>query len=131
MGRKSSERRTRKPGGLVVGAGVTWMLGRGEGNPIVRRQGQRLTPDVLLDIRLSAICSRNQYAHDPTPLIDELRRIAGERTDILARVAGTWAGYYDDEYTCPLATALRDLPGAETWTALSKHRRGIPPHKNP
>lgn len=98
---------------------------------MVRGQGPRLSRDVLLDIELSAICSRNQYTHDPAPVIDELRRVAGERTDILARVAGTWAGYYVNEHTRVLAAALREISGAEAWVALGKRRRGMPPHKNP
>lgn len=98
---------------------------------MVRGQGPRLSREVLLDIQLSAICSRNQYTGDPAPVIDELRGVAGDRVDILARVAGTWSGYFDDEYTHTLATALREILGAEAWVALGKHRRGMPPHKNP
>lgn len=99
---------------------------------MVRGQGPRLSREVLLDIELSAICSRNQYTHDPCPVIDELRRVAGDRADILAHVAGTWAGYFDDEYTHALATALRQqIDGAEQWVALGRKRRRMPPHTNP
>lgn len=98
---------------------------------MVRGQKSRLSRDVLLDIQLSAICSRNQYTGDPAPVIDELHRVTGGRADILARVAGTWAGYFDDEHTHTLATALREIPGAEAWVPLGTHRRGMPPHKNP
>jgi hypothetical protein len=99
---------------------------------MVRTQNTRLSPDTLLDIHPSAICSRNQYTHhDPGPVIDELRRVAGDRTDILAHVAGTWAGYFDAEHTHILAAALTKIEGAAEWVPLGKRRRSLPPHKNP
>lgn len=58
-----------------------------------------LHPDTALDVPLSAICSRYRYTTDAAPVIDELRRIAGDRVDILARVAGSWVGYYGDDHT--------------------------------
>jgi hypothetical protein len=85
----------------------------------------RLSAETLLDIRLSAICSRNRYTTDPGPVVDELRAEAGLRTDILAMVAGTWAGFYDSPDTHHLAVALRGLPGAEAWVGLGMKRRGV------
>jgi hypothetical protein len=88
--------------------------------------------DTLLDIRLSAVCSQSRYTSDPGPVIEELRAMAGVRTDVLAMVAGTWAGYYDSPETHALAFALRGLPGAEAWVPLGQRRRGILNHgENP
>jgi hypothetical protein len=87
-----------------------------------------LSPDVMLDVRLSAICSRNRYTKTPGPVIDELRAEAGVRTDILAMVAGTWAGFYDGPDTHPLAFALQGLPGARDWIELGQRRRGYVNH---
>ena len=85
-------------------------------------------PDTLLGIHLSTICSRNQYTRDPGPVLDELRTVAGDRTDILTREIGTWVGYYEDEHTIILTTALRTLPGLEPWIQLGQQRRGAPRH---
>lgn len=98
---------------------------------MVRGSGPRLSRDVLLDVELSAICSRHRYTGDPGPVIDELRRRAGKRSDILARVAGTWAGYYEDPYTHALATALRAVEGAEEWVDVGRRRRSAAPHRTP
>lgn len=98
---------------------------------MVRGHGSGLSRATLLDIELSAICSRNRYTTDPEPVLAELRARAGKRTDILAHVAGTWAGYYDDEHTRALAAALREIPGAGDWVELGRRRRGMPSHKNP
>jgi hypothetical protein len=91
----------------------------------------RLSKATLLDIELSAICTRNQYTHDPGPVIDELRRVAGKRTDLLAMVAGMWAGYYRNPYTTELADALLQIPGATEWVPLGVKRRGAEPHRTP
>jgi hypothetical protein len=98
---------------------------------MARGQGPRLSRAQLLDIKLSAICSRNRYASDPAPVIDELRRVAGNRTDVLAQVAGSWSGYYGDEETQALAAALLTIEGADQWVELGRRRRGMPPHKTP
>lgn len=87
-----------------------------------------LPPETLLSIELSAICSRNRYTDDPAPVLDELRRAAGDRHDILAEVAGSWAGYYDGEYTHTLAAALRSIPGADAWEGRGAERRSAAPH---
>lgn len=77
-----------------------------------------LDPTTHLSIRLSAICGRNRYTHDPAPVIAELFAAAGARTDLLAREAGLWAGHFDDEHTATLVAAILDgIPGAREWSA--------------
>lgn len=98
---------------------------------MVRGQSPRLTPELLLNIELSSICSRNRYTDDPAPVIAELQQRAGRRTDILAEVAGLWAGYYRDEYTRVLADALLEVEGAETWVTVGTRRRNGIPHHTP
>lgn len=85
-----------------------------------------LSPDVALDVRLSAICSRNRYVDDPRPVIAELRAAAGYRTDMLAKVAGSWVGYYEDEHTANLCIGLRTIDGAAAWVDEGRTRRGQP-----
>jgi hypothetical protein len=72
-----------------------------------------LSPDKKLELELDATCTRNQFTRDPAPVIAELVAIAGERTDLLAKVAGMWAGFSDGEHTHDLAVALLDIPGAD------------------
>lgn len=91
----------------------------------------RLDSDTALDVRLSAICGRNQYTKDPAPVIDELHEAAGDRLDILTRVAGRWAGFYESPYTAPLCTALLEIPGALDWVALGRTRRDAGSHGAP
>lgn len=72
-----------------------------------------LSPDTHLSIRLSAICGRNRYTHDTSPVIAELIATAGPHVDILAREAGLWAAHYEDEHTADLVAAILDgIPGA-------------------
>lgn len=87
-----------------------------------------LHPDVALDVQLSAICSRNRYTKDPGPVLAELRAVAGDRVDVLAKVAGSWAGYYDNEHTHTLAAAMLELDGVGPWVELGRQRRTKPPH---
>lgn len=89
---------------------------------------RRLTPDVHLAVRLSAICSRNMYTSDPGPVLEELRAVAGGRDDILAAECGRWAGFYDDEYTHVLCAALLEIPGADEHVAEGQRRRGYVNH---
>jgi len=86
---------------------------------------------VKLSVALDAICSRNRYTTDPAPVLAELRATAGERTDVLAEAVGTWVGYFEDEYTATLCTALRALPDLEPWIALGQHRRSLPDPSTP
>ena len=90
-----------------------------------------LDPDAALDVRLSAICGRHRYTTDAAAVIDELRQIAGDRVDILARVAGSWVGYYGDDHTRNLCKALLEIPGAIDWVALGRTRRDAGSHGAP
>lgn len=89
---------------------------------------QNLPPRVLLDIELSAYCSRHRYTVDAAPVIEQLRALAGAHQDVLAEVAGSWAGYYGSAETRVLATALAAVPGAERWVAVGRERRGAAVH---
>lgn len=90
-----------------------------------------LDPDTALDVRLSAICGRNQYTKDPGPVIDELRAVSGDRLDILAQVAGRWVGFYESTYTAPLCEALLLIPGSIDWVWLGRKRREAGTHSAP
>lgn len=90
-----------------------------------------LSPETLLTVHLDAICSRNRYTTDPAAVIDELRARAGDRVDLLTEAVGTWVGYFEDDYTRTLCTALRALPDLEPWIALGKHRRHTLGHSTP
>lgn len=90
-----------------------------------------LDPEVALDVLLSAICGRNQYARDPEPVVAELTAASRGHADILARVAGIWVGYFESPETAPLAEALRRLPSADSWIPEGRRRRGIPRHSAP
>ncbi len=90
-----------------------------------------LEAEAQLDVRLSAICGRNQYTRDPAPVIDELLAAAQGRTEVLARTAGIWVGYFESRETAALSEALRRLPGAEAWVSEGRRRRSIPRHGAP
>lgn len=90
-----------------------------------------LDPDTALDVALSTVCGRNRYTTDPGPVIDELRRVAGDRADVLAQVAGRWAGFYRDQYTRVLCDALLELPGTAEWAELGRVRAAAPTHGAP
>ena len=116
-----SGRSTRHPRRVMSGARPT----------LTRMPTRGLDPETALDVRLSAICGRNQYTKDPAPVIDELHQAAGDRLDILARVAGRWAGFYESPYTAPLCTVLLEIPGALDWVALGRARRDAGSHGAP
>ncbi|WP_345750139.1 hypothetical protein [Microbacterium rhizophilus] len=91
------------------------------------RSRNPLSPETLLDIHLSAICERHRWDADPGPAIEELRREAGDRLDILADAAGRWAGYCEqDRHAQPLVTAIKamDLPGLDEAVRLGRYRAG-------
>lgn len=44
-------------------------------------------------------------------MIAEMLEEAGDKTEILAREVGTWAGFHDSEYTHILTAALLEIPG--------------------
>lgn len=87
-----------------------------------------LDADALLGIRLAAMMTRQKFTRDPASVVAELRATAGGRVDVLAREAGIWAGFYDDEHTHDLAVALLEIDGAEKWVALGRRRRGARPY---
>ncbi|WP_157096518.1 hypothetical protein [Microbacterium arborescens] len=64
-------------------------------------------------------------------MIAELTAASRGRVDILARVAGIWAGYHDSPATRALADALRAIPGAHAWVTEGRRRRGLPAHGAP
>lgn len=90
-----------------------------------------LSPETLLDIELSSTCSRHRWDEDPAEVLAELQRTAGERPDILAEVAGTWIGFYeDDPVQQALLAGLRTIPGIDGWIAVGRERRE-PSHRTP
>ena len=101
------------------------------GRAYAPRMSRPLRPDTALDVLLSATCSRHRYTTDPGPVISELQRLAGESTDILARVAGHWAGYYRTIHTGALCDALLTIPGAAEWEMLGHARAAAPTHGAP
>ncbi|PRB14449.1 hypothetical protein CQ042_11050 [Microbacterium sp. MYb62] len=65
-------------------------------------------------------------------MIAELYATAGDRLDLLAAEAGSWIGYYEDEYTSTLTEALRALPlDMADAIALGQRRRVAPHHTTP
>jgi hypothetical protein len=86
---------------------------------------------VKLSVALDAICARNRYATDPAPVLAELREVAGEQHDVLAKAVGTWVGYFEDSRTATLCAALRTLPNLEPWIELGRHRRSVPDPSTP
>jgi hypothetical protein len=85
-----------------------------------------LSPDVLLDIALSTYAGRHRYTNDPGPVIAELQRMAGPRTDVLAKFAGIWGGFFDGVDERVFSAALREVDGAAPWVEVGRYRRGIP-----
>ena len=58
--------------------------------------------------------------------------VAGGRLDVLAPEVGRWIGFYEDDHTRTLTTALRALPlEMEKWIALGQKRRSAPHHRTP
>lgn len=82
-----------------------------------------LSAETLLDVNLSATCGRHAYDSDPAVLLAELRSIAGDRMDILARVAGTWSGFHEKNSNYQVAVvALAQIDGADAWIELGRER---------
>lgn len=75
--------------------------------------------------------SRASGTRDPAPVLEELYRLAGDRLDILAMEAGTWAGFYDAPATHVLAEALRTIPGTAEWVEVGRRRRSAGTHGAP
>ena len=60
-----------------------------------RRNGRSLDPVIALEVALNGTAGR--LASDDTPVVDAiatLRNLAGDRTDLLAKTAGTLLGGY-------------------------------------
>lgn len=82
-----------------------------------------LDDDTRLEIALSAAITRHQYTRDPSALLAELRTLSGPRIDILAEVAGSWAGYHEhDPDTQTVVAALLGVPGAGRWVQAGRDR---------
>ena len=97
------------------------------------RYRRPLDDDTMLNISISAAITRHQFDADATAALAEIRELAGDRTDILAEVAGRWAGFYGDDLGVQpaLVDALRALPGAEQWVELGIERRSAGKHSAP
>lgn len=91
----------------------------------------RLSDDTLLSIDLGAMMSRARYTSDPAPVVAELLETAGDHVSVLQEAAGTWVGFYEDEYTRVLCDALRETPGVGPWIRVGVERRSIPDHRTP
>ncbi|GAB6859091.1 hypothetical protein [Microbacterium xylanilyticum] len=88
-----------------------------------------LAPDTALCVRLSATMHRNQYTQEPGPVVAELYEIAGNRIDLLAAEVGRWVGFYEDQHTITLTTALRALPlDMDDAIKIGEHRRNLHTH---
>lgn len=93
---------------------------------------RRLSPETLLSVHLGGILSRNRFTKNPAPVIAELTATAGQHVEILQEEAGTWIGFYEgDDSVRVLRTALRELPGLESWIAVGIERRAIPDRRTP
>ncbi len=86
----------------------------------------------MLDVQISATCTRNLLTQDPAPVIEELRTLAGEDVELLAQVAGRVSGWYESPETMTLCAALVDqIEGAARWAQASRERRSRGTHGAP
>ncbi len=84
-----------------------------------------LTPDVVLSVRLDAICGRHQYTRDPAPVVAEVTRLACQMTTVRDETIGTWVGFFRDTHTALLCDALLEaFPGARAFEHVGVRRRG-------
>lgn len=92
-----------------------------------------LDPDVALGIKIGAVMTRNRYEQDDVQrVVDELYATAGDRLDLLAEEVGLFIGFYEDQDTITLTTALRKLPlDMADAIALGEYRRDLPMHGAP
>jgi hypothetical protein len=93
---------------------------------------RRLSPRTKLDVALSATITRNLLVEDPSPVIAQLRALAGEDVELLAQVAGECSGYYDSQETRPLCDALAaEIEGAGPRVMVGRERRARGVHGPP
>lgn len=99
----------------------------GDGWWVMRRT---LGPDDLLRVQLDAMISNAQFTRDPGGVIAELRRIAGDRTDLLAESVGIWVGAapfgLGFEYQRVLWEALSEMDGIDVWVEVGRERGSRP-----
>lgn len=83
-----------------------------------------LRPDIALSVQLDAILHRHRYDTGPAAALTELTETAGDRADVLAEAAGTWAGYFGRQPgTSPaLVAALKTIPGAAVFVPIGERR---------
>lgn len=86
----------------------------------------------LLSLKLSATITRHQFDADATAVIAEIRELAGDRTDILAEVAGRWAGFHGQTLGVQpaFAEAIRAI-GSEEAFELGRKRSAERMHSAP
>ena len=83
------------------------------------------TPDVVLSIRLDAICGRHQYTRDPAAVVEEITRLAGRMPTVRDETIGVWVGFFRDTHTALLCDALLEaFPGARAYEHVGVRRRG-------
>ncbi|CAH0172791.1 hypothetical protein [Microbacterium sp. Bi128] len=81
---------------------------------------------------MSATVTRSLFTRDPSPVIEELRTLAGDDVQLLAQVAGLCVGYYRDELCAPLCDLMEaEIEGASAWVQLGLERRSAAPHGAP
>ncbi len=84
-----------------------------------------LTPDVVLSVRLDAICGRHQFTRDPAPVVEEITRLAGRMPTVRDETIGAWVGFFRDTHTAVLCDALLEaFPGARAFEHVGIRRRG-------
>jgi len=94
----------------------------------MRSRSGSLDPDTALGIKIGATISRDRYETDPAEIqriINDIYKIAGDRLDILTEEVGRFTGFYEDQHTITLTTALRTLPlDMADAIALADHADG-------
>lgn len=93
---------------------------------------RRLSQRTALDVIMSAVVTRNLRTEDPLPVLEELRRLAGDDLALLAQVAGLCVGYYRDERCAALCDLLEaEVDDVGPWIELGRHRRFRGAHGGP
>lgn len=91
--------------------------------------------DETLSVRLDLICAENRHTTDPAAVIAELRRVAGQRMDVLLESVGLWVGYARSPSTARLCDAIEAaFPDCKPWVKRGRTatraipRRSARPH---